>query len=89
MENFEFCSFGFLKKKMNGPGYVLSVIAMVMHCTLAVPPGSITDPMIVGPEALGNNNKGVGGLGLSFGSPSSIMGRAGSFLNPAELEAYG
>ena len=71
--------------------YVLSVIAMVMHCTLAVPPGSITDPMIVGPEALGNNNKGLGGVstggGLSGGSPLS-MG-VGSFLNPAELEAYG
>ena len=79
---------------MNGPGYVLSVIAMVMHCTLAVPPGSITDPMIVGPEALGgNNNKGIGGVstggGLSSGGSPLSMGGVGSFLNPAELEAYG
>ena len=70
--------------------YVLSVIAMVMHCTLAVPPGSITDPMIVGPEALGNNNKGLGGVSTGGGlSGGSTMGGVGSFLNPAELEAYG
>jgi len=62
-------------------------VFLVLTLTIvnAVPPGSVTTPMIVGPEALNR----VGGNGLT--SAASMQGAAllGTIFNPAELEAYG